>query len=258
MISVSHVACGYNKHAILSDVTLQVESGKAACILGSNGAGKTTLFRTLLSFIPPIQGNILVDDVPLQQLTSRQIAQKIAYVPQARSYSFQHPAIDVVVMGRAQYVRHFSAPAVEDYAAAKEAMDFLEIRALEDRPYAILSGGEQQLVLIARALAQGTKYLLLDEPSSNLDLANQSILLKAIQKLKARQVGVLMISHSPSHALFCCDNTLVVFKTGDSVFGPTNQVVTTPTMQRAYGTNEIELIHSHSSLGKTVQVCSFV
>ena len=258
MISVSHAACGYNNCEILSDVTLQVEPGEAVCVLGSNGVGKTTLFRTLLSFIPPIRGSITIDDIPLQQLAGRHIAKKVAYVPQVRSSPFQHPVIDVVVMGRAQYIRQFSVPSKADYTAAEDALDLLEITSLSEKPFTILSGGEQQLVLIARALAQGTKYLLLDEPSSSLDLANQSNLLKAIKKLKDKGVGILMISHSPSHALFCCENTLVLFKSGDSMFGATSQVVTTSTIQRAYDTDEIELMHSRSSSGKTVQVCSFV
>lgn len=258
MITIAHVSCGYNNKAVLSDVSLQLEPGKAVCILGCNGTGKTTLLRTLLRLIPPLQGSVLVDDMPIRQVNYRQLAKLIAYVPQARPFAYQHPAIDVVVMGRAQYIKSFSVPSDDDYYAAEEAMAILGIQALAKRPYSILSGGEQQLVLIARALAQHTKYLFLDEPAANLDLANQGVLLNTIKALKEKQVGVLMISHSPQHALYCCDNTLMVSQSGKCLFGPTRQVVTTETIQWAYGTNEIELVESFTASGKAIQTCSFV
>lgn len=258
MITVAHVACGYNNKPVLSDVSLKIVPGRATCILGCNGAGKTTLLRTLLHLIPPIQGDISIDDTPIQQLNNRQLARKVAYVPQARSFTYQHASIDVVVMGRAQYIKSFSVPSDSDYSAAKAAMTLLGIQDLAEKPYSILSGGEQQLVLIARALAQNTEYLFLDEPAANLDLANQAVLLKTILKLKEKGVGVLMISHSPQHALDCCDDTLIVFPAGGCLFGPTKQVITTAAMQQAYGTSEIELVQSTTSAGKTIQTCSFV
>lgn len=251
MISINHASCGYNGRIILPDISFSLQKGEAVCVLGANGVGKTTLFRTLLGLLPLLSGDIVIEGKSLKDLSHRQLAKLAAYVPQAKNLSYQHPVEDVVLMGRTPYIKTFHAPSEKDYRIVTEVMASLNISHMLGLPYAKLSGGEQQLVLIARAMVQGASYILLDEPASNLDLANQSLLMQTINGLKAQGVGVLMISHVPTHAFACCEKTLIVYRDGTSEFGSTKAVITTERLKKAYRTN-VEIIEGHNASGEIV------
>lgn len=257
MISIQEASCGYNEKVILPDVSFSFQKGEAVCVLGANGVGKTTLFRTLLGLLPLLGGDILIEGQSLSKLSHRKLAKLVAYVPQAKNLSYQHPVEEVILMGRAQYIRTFDVPSAEDYSIVKKVMASLNISHMLGLPYSNLSGGEQQLVLIARAMVQGASYILLDEPASNLDLANQGLLMQTINNLKAQKVGVLMISHVPTHAFACCEKTLIVYHDGTSEYGDTEDIITTERLKKAYSTN-VEIIEGRSASGKIVHTYSLV
>lgn len=257
MISIHEASCGYNGKVILPEVSFSFQKGEAVCVLGANGVGKTTLFRTLLGLLPLLGGEILIDGETLNKLSHRKLAKLVAYVPQAKNLSYQHLVEDVILMGRAQYIRTFDVPSAEDYGIVEKVMASLNITHMFGSPYSNLSGGEQQLVLIARAMVQGASYILLDEPASNLDLANQGLLMQTINKLKSQNVGVLMISHIPTHAFSCCEKTLIVYHDGTSEYGDTENIITTERLKKAYNTN-VEIIEGRSTSGEIVHTYSLL
>ena len=257
MISINKASCGYNGKIILPNISLSLQKGEATCVLGANGVGKTTLFKTLLGLLPLLAGDIIIESKSLKDLSHRQLAKLVAYVPQAKNLSHQHPVEDVVLMGRAQYIKTFGVPSEKDHNIVKKVMASLNISHMLGLPYSNLSGGEQQLVLIARAIVQGASYILLDEPASNLDLANQSLLMQTINSLKAQGVGVLMISHVPTHAFACCENTLIIYHNGTSEYGPTEHIISTERLKQAYGTN-VEIIEGKSTSGEIVHTYSLL
>ena len=251
MIEVQKVSCGYNNKIVLQDISFTLEKGEAICVLGANGAGKTTLLKTLLGLLPLMGGCIDIEGQTITDMSHHNLAKLVAYVPQAKKVSYQCSVEDVIMMGRARHIRTFDVPKENDYKIVRDAMASLSILHLFGLPYSNLSGGEQQLVLIARALVQGTLYLLLDEPASNLDLANQSLLMKTINSLKKQAVGILMISHVPTHAFSCCDKTLIIYRDGTSECGVTENVVTTERLKKAYET-DVEIIDGRCTAGKIV------
>lgn len=164
---------GYPGKPVGRNVDLSVGPGEVVCLLGPNGSGKTTLFRTMLGLIPAQAGTILLDGVPLGTL-----ARTIAYIPQAQSSQFSYSVLDIALMGRAAHLGPFSAPGSNDMDVAREALATLGIASLPESDYVQISGGQRQLVLIARALAQAAPLLLMDEPTASLDFGNQALVLR--------------------------------------------------------------------------------
>lgn len=254
IISFKGVSCGYKNHCVVSNLSFAFKTGEATCILGSNGIGKTTIFKSLLGYLPLLEGNIYVDNNDIKSMTVKQRAAIMAYVPQAKSYSYQFTVRDIVLMGRASYIPRFQTPGNEDYSVVNQTMKKVGIAEYADRYYSELSGGEQQMVLIARAIAQGSKYILLDEPASNLDYMNQRKLLNLIIELTASGIGVLMVSHSPEHAFKCCKNTLIIDTTGHYVYGQTQEVITATNLKNAYGVG-IGIAQVEDICGKEIKTC---
>jgi iron complex transport system ATP-binding protein len=170
--------------------------------LGPNGVGKSTLFKCILSLLRSYSGDILLDGVSTRSLTERQIARSIAYIPQAHGPVFPYSVLDVVLMGAAGSHRFFALPRSEDEQYALAQLEALGIADMADRDYSLLSGGERQLVLIARALAQRAQILVMDEPTANLDYGNQVRVMEHITNLSRRGYGVLLSTHNPEHAFF--------------------------------------------------------
>lgn len=158
MISIQEASCGYNGKVILPDVSFSFQKGEAVCVLGANGVGKTTLFRTLLGLLPLLGGDILIEGSSLKKLSHRKLAKLVAYVPQAKSLSYQHPVEDVILMGRAQYIKTFDVPSAEDYSIVKEVMASLNISHMFGLPYSVDLSPQKLLVLICgRSLSSGPK-----------------------------------------------------------------------------------------------------
>jgi iron complex transport system ATP-binding protein len=196
-----NLTIGYGARVVGSGISLVVRPGEVLCLLGPNGAGKTTLFRTLLGLQPALAGKVAIDGVPLEFLRPADIAQRLAYVPQAHVTEFSYLVLDVVLMGRTSRLRSFAGPGSEDRRIALGKLGSLGIGDLAGADYTQISGGQRQLVLIARALTQGAPFLIMDEPTASLDFGNQALVLARIRELAAEGYGIVLSTHDPDHAL---------------------------------------------------------
>jgi iron complex transport system ATP-binding protein len=202
LLELENVSCGYAAKAVISKVGFSVEEGDIVCLLGPNGVGKTTLFKTILRLLPKLAGTIRINGSDIASWHAKRFACAMGYVPQVHTPPFPFSVIDVVVMGRVAHLDAFASPSPRDFEIAKKALHELAIEHLQKRVYTELSGGERQLVLIARALAQEPMILVLDEPTSNLDYGNQVAVLEHINSLaKERHIGIIMTTHDPNQAL---------------------------------------------------------
>jgi len=233
-LEVKNVSCGYPGKTIVEDISFQVNTGDILCILGPNGVGKTTLFKTILGFLKLQGGEILLDGEDIFKWTRKDFAKAIGYVPQAHTPPFPYKVIDVVVMGRTAHLGLFSSPSNEDFRIAEEIIDSLGITYLKNDVYTEISGGERQLVLIARALAQEPKMLIMDEPTSNLDFGNQIRVLEHINKLAERNIGIIMTSHFPNHAFMASTKVLAMGGRDKFVIGDSEEVVTSELLRDLY------------------------
>ncbi len=233
-ININHIACGYAKKRVIDDLTLEIASGEIIFVLGTNGVGKSTLFKTLLGFLPALGGDIRIDGVNLKQFTAKQLAKHMAYVPQSKSYTYQYTVFDIVLMGRSAYIDGFSMPSKRDVEIADKAIEELGISRLKEKLYSELSGGEQQCVLIARAIAQESEILIMDEPTANLDLKNQKKLLDVMKVLAAKGKTILLSSHSPEHAFVSSDKVLLLCRDRAPLFGTANEVITPENIYEAF------------------------
>jgi iron complex transport system ATP-binding protein len=235
-IEARALSIGYNGRAIGSDLSLSVEPGQIVCLLGPNGCGKTTLFKTLLGLLPAIAGSIHLNNQPLAQLKRAEIARSLAYVPQAHIPPFPYSVSEVVEMGRTARISAFAAPGTHDQAAARRALDRLGIGALACSDYSRLSGGQRQLVMIARALAQAASVLIMDEPTASLDFGNQARVLSHIRELaRAGEHSVVLSTHDPDQA-FALNASVVLMQEGRILAsGRPGEVLTADHLSQVFG-----------------------
>jgi iron complex transport system ATP-binding protein len=221
--------------SVFRNVSFSVQAGDIFCLLGPNGTGKSTLLKCLCGILRVQQGKMLFDGRNLLSFKLREIAQRIGYVPQGLVSAFPFRIKDIVVMGRAPYLSILASPSSRDMEVALEAMKTVGILHLADRPCNSVSGGEWQLTLIARALVQQPQILLLDEPTSHLDLGNQMKIMHVIRDLTSRGMTIIMASHSPDHA-FLVANVVAILNSGRiSRIGDPEAVITEQNLRMAYG-----------------------
>jgi len=199
------LAFGYPGHPVGRGVTLAVAAGEIVCLLGPNGGGKTTFFKTLLGLLPPQGGSVFLDSRELGSLSRAEIARSAGYVPQAHAGYFPFRVRDVVLMGRTAHLGLFNAPSSRDREIAERAIVRMGLEHLADAEYTRISGGERQLALIARALAQEGRIIVMDEPTASLDFGNQVKVLEQVSALRAAAIGVVMATHDPDQAFLCAD-----------------------------------------------------
>jgi iron complex transport system ATP-binding protein len=219
---------------LVRELSFTLAAGEAIAVLGQNGSGKTTLFRTLLGLVAPLRGEVRLAARPVSQLTPEAIARSIAYVPQTNSAALGLRVIEVVEMARTPHLAWYARPNAHDRHIALQALAELNIADFAERPIDQLSGGERQLVLIARALAAEAPIILMDEPTANLDFGNQFTLLDEIAKLKARGLAVMFTTHAPDHALRIADRTLTLKRDGVAEIGPTADILTAARLSSLY------------------------
>lgn len=234
-LELCDVSCGYGGTAVIEHLSFAVHPGEVCCLLGPNGAGKTTVFRTVLGTLAPLVGSIAVDGRDVRSLGERELARLVAYVPQAAEVPFAFTVLDVAVMGRLAHLGAFGAPGAADYAVCDRVLALLGIEHLADRLYTELSGGERQMVLIARALVQEPRYLLMDEPTAALDLGNQARVLAAVRTLAHRGIGVLMTTHTPDHLGMLEATGVLLFPDGSYALGSADRLLNERNLACAYG-----------------------
>ncbi|AKX94206.1 iron ABC transporter ATP-binding protein [Moorella thermoacetica] len=253
-LELKGVTCGYWGRAVVSGVSMEVESGEIMCLLGPNGSGKTTLFKTILGLIKPQAGDILLGGKNICGWPQARIARVMGYIPQAHNPPFPFKVLDVVLMGRTAHLGTMAAPGREDVAIARRAIATLNISHLEDRIYTEISGGERQLVLIARALAQEPRLLIMDEPTSALDFGNQLLVLSHIKRLAQMGLAIIMASHFPDHALLYASKVMLLKKGQVYSLGRPEETVTEESLKNLYGV-DVKIISTSLPGEQKAQVC---
>ena len=239
MIRTEDLNFSYDDKKILKDINICLKKGQLTCLLGANGSGKTTIIKTLNRIIKKDEGQIFIDNEKLNNLKQKDIAQKISMVPQEHNSVFSYKSIDVVIMGVTPYLKFGKQPDSKVYHKAKIIMEKLNILEMAERNYNELSGGEKQLVLIARALLQDTEYMLFDEPTSHLDFKNQHLILRELNKLTKKKKGVVTALHNPNLALKYSDQVIILKKGEVLTSGETKKVMNSQNLSQAYETEII-------------------
>lgn len=235
MLEARGLGYGYPGRAVGRGLDLELGAGEVLCVLGPNGGGKTTLFRTLLGLLPVQAGTVRLEGQSLEALQRADVARRMGYVPQGHSAQFAFTVREAVLMGRTAHVGLFAAPGAADRDAAESAIRALGIGELAERVVTELSGGERQLAMIARALAQGARALVLDEPTASLDFGNQVRVLREIQRLAAQGYAIVFSTHDPGQAFLAASRVLLLARGGARRQGTPAEVITADNLRDVYG-----------------------
>lgn len=206
-MEVSNASFSYGKKAIFEDINFSLGKGEVFCLLGPNGTGKSTLLDCIMGVQKLQHGTISIEGNPISNLGPREMAKILAYVPQIQAVSFPFEVNLMVLMGRASYLNIYSSPSQEDYQIANEALSVVGMAEHGHRLFSELSGGEKQLVMIARALAQKTSMIVMDEPTAHLDVKNEFIILETVKELAQKmKLTFLIATHFPNHPFYFADH----------------------------------------------------
>jgi iron complex transport system ATP-binding protein len=247
MILAGHnLTIGYRERVVGSHLDLALKTGEVLALLGPNGSGKTTLLKTLLGLLPPKGGDVLLDGRPLPTYSARDRARCIAYVPQSHAPMFAFTVETMVLMGRTAHSSIFSRPTAADRMIAMRMLERFGITHLAERPYTNISGGERQLTLLARALAQQPQFVVLDEPTASLDFGNQGRVIREIRALSASGHGVLFTTHDPNHAMRAADRAFLLRQGERIADGEVHGVLERMQLEALYGA-KVKLIQDRDS-----------
>lgn len=248
------VSIGYDKDApIQRGVNFSVESGEVCCVLGPNGCGKTTLIKTALGLNDLIHGAITVDGDDITQWSAQRLAASMAYVSQSHDRPFPYLVKDVVMLGRISEMD--SRPSPEDRNIVYNALHDMGIYHLRNTPYMDISGGELQMVMFARALAQQPEMLILDEPTSALDYGNVVRVIEKVRQLARAGYAIMMITHSPDHAFMTGANVALFMRNDPMIFGRAQDVITTRNIQKAYGVG-VKIVNFTHENNEPMRMCA--
>ena len=237
LIEVRGGAFKYGERTVFASIDLDIFAGEVLTILGPNGCGKSTLLRCIGGALRLAEGTVRMGNDDLSTLDPGARARRIGFLFQDHTPTFPFTVLDVTVMGRTPHMSIFGTPSPRDTALAEEALDTVGIRHLKNRPYTELSGGERQLVLLSRTLAQQPDVILLDEPTSHLDMRNQVLCLKTIGALAALGRPMIMTTHDANHAFLYPGRVALMKPDGSLLTGPASDVITDATLSMIYGTD---------------------
>ncbi|NMM65155.1 ABC transporter ATP-binding protein [Clostridium sp. P21] len=235
-VKVNNLSCGFENSEVLHNININFEKNKFYSILGPNGSGKTTLLKNLAKTLDPAKKTILIENKDITEFNNKVLAKKLAVVPQNTILDFDFSALDIVLMGRSPYISRFGQESKEDYNIAENAMKITNTWYLRDKCINQLSGGEQQRIVIARALAQDTDIILLDEPISHLDIHHQIELLDTIKTL-SKNVTVITVLHDLNLAAQYSDYLILVNKGSIASQGTPEEVLTKDNVKKVYNIN---------------------
>lgn len=234
-IEVKNLRFCYGARPVIGDVSFTAEKGELLAVLGPNGVGKSTLFRCLLGFLKPVGGEILVDGKELGAYSRRELAKKIAYIPQSHSPAFDHTVLDSVLMGMTAQLGVFEQPGQAQREKAMQMLRALGMEKLFDRGCMKISGGERQLMLLARALVQDASMLIMDEPTANLDYGNSCRVMERVKKLGQNGYTIIFSTHDPNQAFSYATKVLALKDGGVMAVGAPEAVLTQAVLSRLYG-----------------------
>lgn len=234
MLTVDTLKFSYTNKPVLENISLSLTRGELCGLFGPNGCGKTTLFKCCLKFLTGYTGTIAINHMDIKTIKTREMAKLVAYVPQDHKPPFPYLVKEMVLMGRTPHLNRLSVPKARDMEKAEKALSTLGIAHLRDQPYDLLSGGQRQMVLIARAIAQETRLIFLDEPTSALDFKNQLEIWKALRTIADQGITILACSHDPNHVAWFCDTTVVLNDTEVAATGSPATVLCQEMMDTIY------------------------
>lgn len=245
MLKATDIHFGYDASKVLEGVSLHIKEGEVVSLLGPNGTGKSTLIKILTGLLDPHKGSVTLGGDPMGSLSYKERAQRVAYVPQMHKSAFGYDVSDVVLMGRIASQSLFTRYSKEDREIARRALAEVGMERYASRSYTLLSGGERQLVLIARALAQGARFFIMDEPVSGLDYGNQLRLLEQIDRLASQGYTFLKSTHYPDHALMVSSRVVMLRDGTVRCDGAPHEVITPLSIEELYDVRVSMLEHPH-------------
>lgn len=250
-IKVENLCFAYDKHQVLNNISFCAAEKRLLSVLGPNGVGKSTLFNCILGLLPNYSGLIEVDGQDIRNISPRDMAKRIAYIPQSHYPSFNYTVFDMVLMGTTQQVSVFSTPGKKQVERAERAIARMGIEHLSRRGFSMISGGERQLAIIARALAQDAHTLIMDEPTANLDFGNQIKVLTQIKSLANDGYTIIQSTHNPDQTFLFSDLVLALKDGRVFSYGKPADIVNRELIHSLYGV-DIEL---QSICNDAVRVC---
>lgn len=254
LLEVQELRGGYGKRDVCKGISCCIDQGEILSVLGPNGCGKTTFFRLLLGILKPSGGSIRINGNYVSGLERRKLSKLIAYIPQQHVPIFAYTALDIVLMGRCGHISAFKSPGENDRQAAYSVLEKLKISHLSNHKYTSLSGGQRQLVLIARAICQDAKILVMDEPGASLDYANQQLLMDVVENLAAQGYGIVLSTHSPEHPFSIGHKVLLMNAGRVEAFGIPNEAITNDVLEHVYGIT-MDVVSVNDRSGRRHTIC---
>lgn len=253
-LEIRNVSCGYEEeHPVIKNLNVVLQSGDVCCILGPNGVGKTTVFKTVLNLLRPLAGQICIDGEDIRGWNPKQMSHYFAYVAQSSAAAFPYTVREVALMGRMGHIGMTGQPGEKDYDLVEQALEDVGIRHLADEQYTGISGGERQLLMIARALVQQSEILIMDEPTANLDYGNMMRVIRTIRNLSKKGLCVIMTSHMPDQAFMLRAKAVLLQRNRAPLFGQADDIITERNMYNAYNT-QVQILEVIGADGVPVKV----
>lgn len=250
-IEIESLSFSYGRREVLHDISVSIPDGALVNVLGPNGVGKSTLFRCVLGLNPHYSGRILVNGKDMKKLSIKERAREISYIPQSHAPVYDYEVLDVVLMSTGTDLGMLRSPTRRHVERAYAALERIGIERLARRTYTQISGGEQQLVLIARALAQNARTIVMDEPTSALDYGNTVRVLSCVKQLAREGLSIVQSTHQPDQAFLYSDKTLVINDGRVFAYGDPKDVITSALVSEIYGVD----VEVNSLYGDKVRVC---
>lgn len=258
ILEVENGCFGYPKQEeILTDINIKLEEGHILSVLGPNGIGKTTLLKCMIGLMPWSRGRSLLAGKDIRTLKFKEIWNMISYIPQTHGFSFSYTGLEMVMLGRSSHLGLFSQPGHREIEMAEAMMEKVGITRLADKDCNRMSGGELQMVLIARALINEPKLIILDEPETGLDFHNQILVLNMVEKLAHEEnIGAIMNTHYPTNAMSIADEALMMNRKGDRFYGPTGDILNESNISKSFDVNVVvdEIMYQNRTIRSVVPV----